>query len=123
MMALHFHETHSGPSADEVARQVFYVLRNRGCVNKVEDMHAFHFRPPKEEGSVAKMEYDARREYGRMGISGKAADGPGTAWRISDINHDYSYSATYPKVLCVPKAVSDNMLKYGGPFRSRSRIP
>jgi hypothetical protein len=123
MMALHFHETQSGPSADDAARQVFYVLRSRGCVNKVEDMHAFHFRPPKEESSAAKMDYDARREYARMGISGKAADGPGTAWRVSEINHDYSYSATYPRVLCVPKAVSDNMLKYGGPFRSRSRIP
>ena len=123
MMAFHFHETRSGPLADEVARQVFYVLRDRGCVNRVESMHAFHFHPPREESNAAKTEYDARREYARMGVSGKAADGPGTAWRISDINHDYSYSATYPKVLCVPKAVSDNMLKYGGPFRSRSRIP
>ena len=123
MMALHFHETQSGPSADEVARQAFYVLRSRGCVNRVEDMHAFDFRPPKEESTAAKIDYDARREYARMGISGKGADGPGTAWRISEINHDYSYSATYPKVLCLPKAVSDNMLKYGGPFRSRSRIP
>ena len=123
MMAFHFHENNAGPSADEVARQVFYVLRDRGCVDKVENMHAFHFHPPREEVTTTKTEYDARREYARMGISGKAADGLGTAWRISDINHDYSYSATYPKVLCVPKAVSDNMLKYGGPFRSRSRIP
>lgn len=123
LMALHFHEAHSGTSADEVARQVFHIFRDRGCINRVEYMHAFHYRPPKEEKTAPKMEYDSRREYARMGVSGKAAEGPGTAWRISDINHDYSYSPTYPKVLCVPKSVSDNMLKYGGPFRSRSRIP
>lgn len=58
-----------------------------------------------------------------MGISPKAAEGPGAAWRISDINHDFSYSATYPSVLCVPRTVSDNMLKYGGTFRSKARIP
>ena len=123
MMALHFHETQLGPSADEVARQVFHVLRSRGCVSRVEDMHAFHFRPPKEETAAHKAEYDARREYARMGISGKSAEGPGAAWRITDINQDYSYSPTYPKVLCVPKTVSDNTLKHGGAFRSKSRIP
>jgi len=58
-----------------------------------------------------------------MGISPKAAEGPGAAWRISDINHDYSYSGTYPSILCVPRTVSDNMLKYGGTFRKKARIP
>ena len=58
-----------------------------------------------------------------MGISPKAAEGPGAAWRISDINHDFAYSPTYPSVLCVPRTVSDNMLKYGGTFRKKSRIP
>jgi hypothetical protein len=58
-----------------------------------------------------------------MGISPKAAEGPGAAWRISDINHDFSYSATYPSILCVPRIVSDNMLKYGGTFRKKARIP
>ena len=123
MMAFHFHETNTGSPADEVARQVFYVLRNRGCVNKIEDVHAFHYRPQDEERNEFRIDYDARREYARLGISGKAADGPGAAWRISDINHDYSYCATYPKVLSVPKAVSDNMLKYGAAYRSRCRIP
>lgn len=123
MMALHFHASQSGTSADEIAREVFYVLRSRCCVEKVDHLHAFHFKPPKSEGEAGILPYDARREYARMGIGSKAADGPGTAWRISDINRDYSYSATYPSVLCVPRTVSDNMLKYGGVFRSRSRIP
>lgn len=123
MMALHFHSTQQGASPDDAARQVFYSLRNRSCVESIEDLHAFYFSPPKEEIAANTIEYDGRREYARMGISSKAADGPGSAWRISDINRDYSYSATYPSVLCVPRTVSDNMLKYGGAFRSRSRIP
>lgn len=124
MMALHFHVTSSGAPPDDTARQAFYVLRRRCCVDKIHEMHAFHFHPPSQEvAAAAGTEYDARREYARMGISAKAADGPGSAWRISDINHDYSYSATYPNVLCVPRTVSDNMLKYGGAFRSRCRIP
>ncbi|KAF2478977.1 protein-tyrosine phosphatase-like protein [Neohortaea acidophila] len=123
MMALHFHPSPATTPPDESARQCFYSLRSRCCVDDVRRFHAFQFSPPKEEMAVSAVEYDARREYARMGIGGKAAAGPGAAWRISDINHDYSYSATYPSVLCVPRTVSDNMLKYGGAFRSRSRIP
>ena len=123
MMALHFSPSQAGISQEETAREVFFILRKRCCVQGVENFHAFHFRSPKEEILADSVEYDARREYARMGISDKAADGPGTAWRITDINRDYSYSATYPNVLCVPRTVSDNMLKYGGAFRSRFRIP
>lgn len=123
MMALHFHSDQNGNSPDETARQVFYALRARCCVSKVQDLHAFQFHPPKQEVEAIATSYDARREYARMGISGKAVDGPGTAWRISDINNGYSYSTTYPNVLCVPRTVSDNMLKYGGGFRTKSRIP
>ena len=123
MLALHFHASHSGSSPDDAARQAFYVLRSRRCIDRIEDLHAFHFEPPREEALTPANDYDARREYARMGIGAKAADGPGSAWRISDINRDYSYSATYPNVLCVPQTVSDNMLKYGGAFRSKCRIP
>lgn len=122
MMALHFNAGQSGLSGDEIARQAFHVLRKRCCIDSVQQLHAFDYRPPKDESRAA-VEYDARREFARMGISPKAADGPGIAWRVTDINHDYSYSRTYPNVMCVPKAVSDNTLKYGGTFRSKSRIP
>ena len=122
MMALHFNSGDSDMSLDETARQAFLTLRKRSCIDKIQELHAFHYQQHKDE-SRASMPYDARKEYARMGISAKAADGPGAAWRITDINHDYSFSKTYPNVLCVPKAVSDNMLKYGGPFRSKSRIP
>lgn len=123
MMALHFQSNNQDTPADNVAREVFYTLRDRSCVDNIKDLHAFHFNPPKEELAVGLIEYDTRREYARMGISSKAADGAGSAWRVSEINKDYSYSDTYPSALGVPRAVSDNLLKYGGVFRSRSRIP
>lgn len=123
VLALHFHPSASDKSADEAAREAFFNLRSRCCVDKVEDLYAFHFKPPPEERSAVGSPYDARREFSRMGISPKAADGPGAAWRISDINQDFSYSATYPSTLCVPRIVSDNMLKYGGTFRKKARIP
>lgn len=125
MMAFHFHSSsHEWRSSDETARDVFLNIRDRCCVNRVEDMLAFSFHPPHEEIAAAASPYDAKREFARMGIGPKApAEGPGVAWRLSEINKDYAFSATYPSVLCVPRAVSDNMLKYGGPFRSKSRIP
>lgn len=123
ILAFHFNPTTSDKTADEAARQAFFSLRSRCCVDKVNELYAFHFKPPPEERAAGGQPYDARREFARMGISPKAAEGPGAAWRISDINQDYSYSSTYPNMLCVPRTVSDNMLKYGGTFRKKARIP
>lgn len=87
----------------------------------MEKLHAFSYKAPTEELRCKGWElYDARREFRRMGIGPKEAD---KGWRISELNHDYSYSPTYPAVLVVPSAVSDNVLKHGGPYRSKVRIP
>jgi hypothetical protein len=39
------------------------------------------------------------------------------------MNKDYTFSPTYPALMVVPSKISDNTLKYAGPFRSRARIP
>lgn len=123
MMAFHIHPSASDNSPDDTAREVFYCLRARCCIDNVRDMHAFHFTAPQQEAVIGTPRFDVRREFSRMGIGGKAAEGPGSAWRITDINNDYEYSPTYPNVLCVPRTVSDNILKYGGSYRSKCRIP
>ncbi|KAF2768060.1 phosphatases II [Teratosphaeria nubilosa] len=123
MMAFHFLAPHERRSADETAREVFFELRGRCCPHGIEDMLAFHFDPPKEELAALTPPYDAHKEFARMGIGVEDSDGPGAAWRISEINKDYSYSATYPSLLCIPRIISDNILKYGGVFRSKSRVP
>lgn len=64
--------------------------------------------------------YDAKSEWRRQGVSEKSAD---RGWRISNINKDYAFSPTYPALMVVPSKISDNTLKYAGPFRSRARIP
>lgn len=122
-MAFHFHDTAQEQGSDDIARQTFYMLRSRCCVGKVEDLFAFHFVTPTEEKKASIPEYDARKEFARMGISLKAPEGPASAWRISEINRDYSYASTYPSVICVPLLVSDNLLRYSGNFRSKARIP
>lgn len=123
MMAFHFHAASATQSPDSLARDVFYCLRERCCIEDIQDIHAFHFKAPQEEIAIGAVPFDARREFARMGICEKAKEGPGTAWRLTEINKDYQYAPTYPSVLCVPRSVSDNLLKYGGVFRSKARIP
>ena len=43
-------------------------------------------------------------------------------WRML-INHDYSVCATYPTLLGVPAAVSDELVVNASAFRSRNRFP
>jgi hypothetical protein len=123
MMAFHFNAPPSDKPPDAVAREVFYCLRDKCCIENIESIHAFQFKAPQEEAGLIRPAYDPSQEFLRMGIGNKAPEGPGSAWRLTEINKDYSYSATYPSTICVPRAVSDNVLKYGGVFRSKSRIP
>ncbi|CAK4033568.1 Myotubularin-related 3 [Lecanosticta acicola] len=123
MMAFHFFPSPTEPAPDKAAREVFYCLRSHCCVDRVQDLYAFHFKAPQQEVAAATAPYDARREFARMGIGEKAAEGPGSAWRVTDINTQYQYAPTYPSTLCVPRVVSDNTLKHGASFRSKSRIP
>lgn len=54
---------------------------------------------------------------------GVGVEGRKTNWRISTLNKDYQFSATYPALLPVPTSISDNTLNYAGRYRSRARIP
>ena len=63
MMALHFRSNQPSTNVDDEARQAFYALRERTCVDNIEDLHAFHFRLPKDEAAISNVEYDSHREY------------------------------------------------------------
>lgn len=52
-----------------------------------------------------------------MGIS-KSDD-----WRLTDINKDFQFCETYPKLLVVPKKIDDSDLRQVAEFRSKRRIP
>ena len=60
--------------------------------------------------------YDAVQEFKRQGV-------PNESWRLTSINKNYELADTYPKILAVPKAMSDDDLKEVAKFRSRARIP
>ncbi|KAK4977435.1 phosphatidylinositol-3-phosphatase ymr1 [Elasticomyces elasticus] len=108
---------------DEVkGRDAYDSIKSLTCkVGKIDKLYAFSYQPiPPEKDVNGWTLYDAKREFKRMGISPKDTD---KGWRISDINRDYSYSPTYPAALGVPSTVSDNVLKYGGQYRSKARIP
>ncbi|KAG8766032.1 hypothetical protein FRC12_007126, partial [Ceratobasidium sp. 428] len=45
------------------------------------------------------------------------------AWRLTDINKDYSFCPTYPATLIVPARISDATLSYAAKYRSKARIP
>eukprot|EP01006_Ploeotia_vitrea_P031533 TRINITY_DN63874_c0_g1_i1.p1 TRINITY_DN63874_c0_g1~~TRINITY_DN63874_c0_g1_i1.p1 ORF type:complete len:1121 (+),score=591.58 TRINITY_DN63874_c0_g1_i1:188-3364(+) len=61
--------------------------------------------------------YDVEAEFRRQGalMSGK--------WVLSDVNHDFVYSPTYPARLVLPAAMSRDEIISLGKFRSKARIP
>jgi hypothetical protein len=44
-------------------------------------------------------------------------------WRVSNVNESYGFCPSYPRLLLVPKTISDWSLSAVAGFRSKSRIP
>ncbi|KAI3337042.1 phosphatases II, partial [Xylariaceae sp. AK1471] len=107
---------------ETIAREAFDCIRSRTCrLGSIEKLYAFSYQPVKPEKALDGWNlYDPRAEFRRQGISTKSVD---RGWRVSLINKDYGFSPTYPGLLVVPSKISDNVIKYAGPYRSRARIP
>jgi myotubularin-related protein 1/2 len=60
--------------------------------------------------------YDIRKEFERQGALGDE-------WRLTEVNKGFAICDTYPELLCVPTATSDDLLKQVAAYRSRGRIP
>lgn len=60
--------------------------------------------------------YSPMAEWNRLAV-------PNKYFRVSDINTDYSFAPTYPKLLVFPTGADDNFMNAAGPFRSKSRCP
>jgi myotubularin-related protein 6/7/8 len=104
------------------AKAVFETIRALTCrLGTVDKLYAFTYQPKHSERVFQSWSlYDPVKEFERMGVS---SHNDASNWRISKINATYDYSPTYPAVICVPKVISDNTLKYAASFRSKSRIP
>lgn len=106
----------------EQARQVFETIRGLTCrLGRIEKLYAFSYQGTPAEAPIKGWElYNAKKEFKRQGIHEKAED---RGWRITNINRDYQFCPTYPAQFFVPSKISDNVLKYGGAYRSKQRIP
>lgn len=78
---------------------------------------AFDYKKSYTESNNGWNVYDVRQEYERMGLT------QSNDFRYSKINADYKFCETYPRILVVPKSVSDDDLRLVGEFRSKHRIP
>ncbi|KAL8994800.1 MAG: hypothetical protein Q9169_005336 [Polycauliona sp. 2 TL-2023] len=109
-------------SDERKARDVYDSIKAWTCkLGKVDKLYAFTYQPQAPEKEINGWDlYDARREWKRQGISEKNSE---KGWRLSNINTDYGFSPTYPAILAVPSAISDNTLNYAGRYRSRVRLP
>ncbi|KAL8894134.1 MAG: hypothetical protein Q9192_004583 [Flavoplaca navasiana] len=109
-------------SDEKKARDVYDSIKAWTCkLGRIEKLYAFTYQPQAPEKDINGWNfYDARKEWKRQGISEKLSD---KGWRISKLNSDYGFSSTYPALLVVPSAISDNTLNYAGRYRSRVRLP
>ncbi|OOF97426.1 hypothetical protein ASPCADRAFT_404609 [Aspergillus carbonarius ITEM 5010] len=107
-------------TTENKARDVYETIKCWTCkVGRIDKLYAFTYRPPPPEQKFNGWDlYDPRKEWIRQGV-----DRDGSGWRISQLNTDYGFSATYPALLPVPSAISDNTLNHAGKYRSRARVP
>ncbi|CAG9797932.1 unnamed protein product [Chironomus riparius] len=63
--------------------------------------------------------YEPIAEFRRMGLGTNA----NIEWRITKINQVYELCESYPAVLAVPRAITDEDLRAVANFRSRNRLP
>ncbi|KAF9578931.1 hypothetical protein BGW38_005028, partial [Lunasporangiospora selenospora] len=98
---------------------VYEVIQKLTCVSSVEQLLAFYYTPRMPFTTTDGWQiYDPLKEYERMGV---IKENPN--WRISNINENYEFSPTYPKVILVPAKISDTVLSYAAKHRSKARIP
>lgn len=108
-------------NSNQNCKDAFDSIMKLTCVAEVTKLYAFMYKP----GSLERKQpngwtiYDPVKEYERMG----ALTGDDPAWRLTNINEDYSFSPTYPATVVIPSTISDSVLNYGAKYRSKLRFP
>ncbi|KAI0219617.1 Myotubularin-related protein 2 [Lamellibrachia satsuma] len=105
----HKQEQHSRRQVFEKLNQFAFPISNK------LPLFAYEFKE-RYQGSDGWSVYDAVSELRRQGV-------PTDSWRLSRINENFELSDTYPAILSVPAAATDDDLRYVAAFRSRSRLP
>eukprot|EP00002_Diphylleia_rotans_P032770 TRINITY_DN6913_c0_g1_i1.p1 TRINITY_DN6913_c0_g1~~TRINITY_DN6913_c0_g1_i1.p1 ORF type:complete len:986 (-),score=164.17 TRINITY_DN6913_c0_g1_i1:57-3014(-) len=81
-----------------------------------------YFGPLDDEELDGWSVYDPQREFLRMGV-GRADISEPDAWRLSRANCAYTLCDSYPRVVCVPSCITDQVLSNAACFRMRKRFP
>lgn len=102
-------ENHSRRPVFECLQKFAFPLTNKLYLFAFENQEKFR----SNDGWLV---YNAAEEFKRMNV-------PNENWRLTRINNRYEFSETYPSVLCVLTAFSDEELIKVANFRSRNRIP
>ncbi|PWN52361.1 phosphatases II [Violaceomyces palustris] len=106
-------------ATEATQNDVFESIKNCAVVSDISDLYAFYYQPQEPRSfSGGWSVYDFKKEFTRQGLGTRTK-----AWRISDINSNYSFCPTYPAQLVVPSRISDATLGYASKYRSKARIP
>ncbi|KAK3099992.1 hypothetical protein FSP39_013159 [Pinctada imbricata] len=104
----HRQENHSRRQVFEKIQQFAFPITNK------QQMFAFDFK--EDYGEDGWRVFDPVAEFRRQGL-------PTESWRISKINEKYELSDTYPSVLVVPAAATDEDVRQVATFRTKGRLP
>ncbi|XP_076367351.1 phosphatidylinositol-3-phosphate phosphatase [Tachypleus tridentatus] len=104
----HKQENHSRRDVFEKLQQYAFPVSNKLPIFAFE----FQEKYPVNGWTV----YEPIAEYKRQGL-------PTESWKITKINENYELCDTYPAILAVPAAATDDDLRSVANFRSRGRIP
>lgn len=102
--------------------------------NNLKHIFAFSHALPKDVECGKVEQYDTVREFSRQGIlevrnpalreiMANADEYDDHPWRISQVNNDFKLCATYPRLLIVPAACTDQELFGVAHFRAGQRLP
>lgn len=83
----------------------------------ITSLYAFYYNPVFSSDIFnGWLAYDPNKEYERHGVSwGK--------WRMSKVNKEFSICEHYPRELCVPAAITDELLTKASKTRLDNRWP
>ncbi|WWC57719.1 uncharacterized protein I303_100253 [Kwoniella dejecticola CBS 10117] len=118
------------------SEDVWQSIKDSAVKSSVDQLHAFFYTHSSSSSSSSNTNtnattstststntngwsiYNPRAEFTRQGLGVKTK-----SWRFTDINKDYSFSATYPNKMVIPTKISDSTLSYASKYRSKARIP
>eukprot|EP00742_Colponemidia_sp_Colp-10_P006387 GILJ01006845.1.p1 GENE.GILJ01006845.1~~GILJ01006845.1.p1 ORF type:complete len:991 (-),score=153.71 GILJ01006845.1:214-3186(-) len=106
---------------DHAQKKVIDVLTNYVFPFKIEYVFAFYHTQAVSPSMDGWNLYDAVTEFERLGVSADSRNNG--LFRVTRLNQTYQLCSTYPQVLAVPTAITDDDLWKIAAFRSKGRLP